>query len=132
MPLEISTKYSAINLPELNCGRPCPETPFVLLLKADSEYPLPDDDTEVSSSLASYGAVFKKTKKAAPDRLELLAGLTWVNAHQSDLHVVWPAASEAQSTGVLARGLAEPSWATLRRRPPSSPRRTVISKLPSA
>ena len=100
---------------------PAPEPPFVLLLKADPEHPLPDDDTEVSSSLASYGAVFKKTKKAAPDRLELLAGLTWVHAHQSDLHVVWPAASEAQSTGVLARGLAEPSWATLRRRPPPRP-----------
>ena len=43
----------------------------------------------------SYGAVFKKTKKAAPDRLELLDGLMWVHAHQSDLHVVWSAASEA-------------------------------------
>ena len=71
---------------------PAPETPFVLLLKADSKHPLPDDDAEVASVLMSYGAVFKKTKKAAPDRLELLAGLTWVYAHQSDLHVIWSAA----------------------------------------
>ena len=75
---------------------PAPETPFSLLLKADSEHPLPDDDSGVSSALVSYGALFKKTKKAAPDRLELLAGLMWVHAHQSYLHVVWSAASEAQ------------------------------------
>ena len=96
---------------------PAPETPFVLLLKADSEHPLPDDDAEVSSALASYGVVFKKIKKAAPDRLELLAGLMWAHAHQSDLHVVWSAASEAQHS-TLASALrldydqhaATPTW----------------------
>ena len=74
---------------------PAPETPFVLLLKADSEHPLPDDDAAVSTDLMSYGALFKKGKSFAPERLELLAGLTWVHAHHSDLHVVWSAASEA-------------------------------------
>ena len=65
----------------------------------------------------SYGVVFKKTKKAAPERLELLAGLMWVHAHQSDLHVVWSAASEAQHR-ILASALrldydqhaASPVW----------------------
>ena len=75
---------------------PAPETPFVLLLKADSEHPLPDDDAEVSTDLMSYGVIFKKGKKFAPERLELLAGLMWVHAHQADLHVVWPTASDAQ------------------------------------
>ena len=75
---------------------PAPETPFVLLLKADSEHPLPDDDAGVSTDLMSYGVLFKKGKRFAPERLELLAGLMWVHAHQADLHVVWPTASEAQ------------------------------------
>ena len=75
---------------------PAPETHFSLLLKADSEHPLPDDDAGVSSALMSYGVVFKKTKNAAPARLELLAGLMWVHAHQADLHAVWSAASADQ------------------------------------
>jgi hypothetical protein len=73
-----------------------PETPFSSLLRADSEHPLPDDDKEVIAALASYGANFQKGKKFAPDRLNLLAGLMWVHAHQDDLHVAWPAASVAQ------------------------------------
>jgi hypothetical protein len=73
-----------------------PETPFALLLRADSEHPLPDSDPEVIAALNAYGAVFNKTKKHAAARLDLLAGLLWVHAHQLDLHAVWPAASEAQ------------------------------------
>ncbi len=75
-----------------------PETSFILLLRADSEHALPDSDPEVIPALASYGAIFKKTKKEAPARLELLAGLTWVHAHRHDLHVVWSSASEAHTT----------------------------------
>ena len=81
---------------------PAPETPFVLLLKADSEHHLPDDDAEVSSALMSYGVLFKKGKKFAPDQLDLLAGLMWVHAHQTDLPVVWPTASEAQHRSLAA------------------------------
>ncbi len=73
-----------------------PETPFALLLRADSEHPLPDSDPEVIAALNAYGAVFKKTKSQAASRLDLLAGLLWVHAHQLDLHSAWPAASEAQ------------------------------------
>jgi hypothetical protein len=75
-----------------------PETPFSLLLLADSEHPLPYDDKEVTTALVSYRATFQKGKKFAPNRLNLLAGLTWVHAHQDDLHVAWPAASVAQIT----------------------------------
>ncbi len=81
-----------------------PETPFSLLLRADSEHPLPDDDKEVTAALASYGANFQKGKKFAPDRLNLLAGLMWVHAHQDDLHLAWPAASVAQHR-ILATAL---------------------------
>ena len=73
-----------------------PETPFSSLLRADSEHPLTDDDKEVTATLISYGATFQKGKRYAPDRLNLLAGLMWVHAHQDDLHVAWPAASVAQ------------------------------------
>jgi hypothetical protein len=52
-----------------------PETPFTLLMWANSEQPLPDTDADVVVALDSYGAVFKKTKKEAPARLELLACL---------------------------------------------------------
>ncbi len=52
-----------------------PETSFILLLRADSEHALPDSESEVVAALASYGAIFKRTKKEAPARLELLAGL---------------------------------------------------------
>ena len=72
------------------------ETSFILLLRADSEH------AEVVTALASYGAIFKRTKKEAPARLELLAGLMWVHAHQHDLHVVWSAASEAQHRSLAA------------------------------
>ncbi len=51
------------------------ETSFILLLRADSEHALPDSDPEVVTALASFGAIFKRTKKEAPARLELLAGL---------------------------------------------------------
>ena len=68
-----------------------PETSFILLLRADSEHALPESDPEVVTALASYGAIFKKTKKEAPARLELLAGLMCVHAHQHDLQVVWAA-----------------------------------------
>ena len=81
-----------------------PETPFSSLLRADSEHPLPDDDKEVTAALVSYGATFKKGLRSAPDRLNLLAGLMWVHAHQDDLHVAWPAASVAQHR-ILATAL---------------------------
>ncbi len=68
------------------------EIPFNLLLRADSEQPLPDTDANVVAALDGYGAVFKKNRKEASDRLELLACLMWVHAHQLDLHTVWPAA----------------------------------------
>ncbi len=70
-----------------------PETPFALLLLADSEHPLPDSDPDVIAAHNAYGAVFNTAKKNAADRLDLLAGLMWVHAHQLDLHAVWPAAS---------------------------------------
>jgi hypothetical protein len=73
-----------------------PETPISSLLLADSEHPHPDDDKEVTAAFVSYGATFQKVKKFAHNRLNLLAGLMWVHAHQDDLHVVWPAASVAQ------------------------------------
>ncbi len=81
-----------------------PETPFSSLLRADSEHPLPDDDKGVIAALASYGANFQKGKKFAPNRLNLLAGLMWVHAHQDDLQVAWPAASVAQHR-ILATAL---------------------------
>ena len=67
-----------------------------MLLRADSEHPLPDSDPEFIAALNAYGAVFNKLKKNAAARLDLLAGLLWVHAHQLDLHAAWPAASEAQ------------------------------------
>ena len=81
-----------------------PETPFALLLRADSEQTLPDSDADVIAALTTYGAVFSKVKKLAPERLDLLAGLMWVHMHQLDSHAVWPAASVAQHT-VLAKAL---------------------------
>jgi len=81
-----------------------PETPFALLLRADSEQTLPDSDADVIAALTTYGAVFSKVKKLAPERLDLLAGLMWVHMHQLDLHAVWPAASVAQHK-VLAKAL---------------------------
>ncbi len=63
-----------------------PETPFALLLRADSEHHLPDSDPDVIAALSAYGAVFNKAKKNAADRLDLLACLMWVHAHQLDLH----------------------------------------------
>ena len=39
-----------------------PETPFALLLRADSEQTLPDSDKEVQAALTAYGAVFSKLK----------------------------------------------------------------------
>ncbi len=62
-----------------------PETPFALLLRADSDHPLPDSDPEVIAALNAYGVVFNKTKMHAAARLNLLAGLLWVHAHQLDL-----------------------------------------------
>ena len=81
-----------------------PETPFALLLRADSEHPLPDSDPDVIAALITYGVAFSKTKKLAAERLDLLAGLLWVHAHQLDLHAVWSAASEAQHR-ILAKAL---------------------------
>jgi hypothetical protein len=68
-----------------------PGNPYTLsrLLRANSEQPLPNTDVDVIAALDSYGAAFKKAKKEAPARLELLAGLMWV-------HAVWSAASVAQ------------------------------------
>jgi hypothetical protein len=81
-----------------------PETPFALLLRADSDQPLPDSDKEIIATLTTYCAIFSKLKKHATERLELLAGLMWVHAHQLDLHAVWSAASAAQHR-VLAKAL---------------------------
>ncbi len=97
-----------------------PETPFALLLRADSEQTLPDSDADVIAALTTYGAVFSKVKKLAPERLDLLAGLMWVHLHQLDLHAVWSAASVAQHK-VLAKALrldydahaASASWLTM-------------------
>ena len=67
-----------------------PETPFSLLLRADSEHPLQvtDNNPDVSTALAAYGVIFKKAKRDAASHLDFLACLMWVHAHQSDLHVV--------------------------------------------
>ena len=97
-----------------------PETPFALLLRADSEHPLPDSDPDVIAALITYGVAFSKLKKLAAERLDLLAGLLWVHAHQIDLHAVWSAASEAQHR-TLAKALrldydahgASPQWLTM-------------------
>jgi hypothetical protein len=51
-----------------------PETPFALLLRADSEHHLLDSDQDVIAALTTYGAAFSKAKKHAADRLDLLAG----------------------------------------------------------
>jgi hypothetical protein len=40
-----------------------PETRFALLLRADSEHPLPDSDPDVIAALTTYGEVFTKTRK---------------------------------------------------------------------
>jgi hypothetical protein len=58
-----------------------PETPFTLLLGADSEHPLPDSDPDVTAALNAYGASFNKLKKNAAARLDLLVCLMWVHAH---------------------------------------------------
>jgi hypothetical protein len=100
---------------------------FTLLLRADSEQPLPDTDIDVVAAPDTYGTVFKKTKnlKEAPARLELPTG-----AHQHDLLVVWSAApaatletsghslflpSQNQHTGALLLRLAlssAPRWSS--------------------
>jgi hypothetical protein len=49
---------------------PVPETLFILLLQADLGHALPYSDPEVIKALASYGAVFKKTKKGFASTLE--------------------------------------------------------------
>ncbi len=80
-----------------------PETPFTLLLRADSEHPLPDSDPDVIAALNAYGALFNKAKKHVAARLDLLAGLVWVRV-QLDLHTVLSAASVAQHR-ILAAAL---------------------------
>jgi hypothetical protein len=61
---------------------------LVPLLRADSEHPLPVTDVDVIAALNAYGASFNKAKKNASVRLDLLAGLMRVHAHQLDLHEV--------------------------------------------
>ena len=152
---------------------PAPEPPFVLLLKADSEYPLPDDDTKShrpwrptapssrkprrpprtawSSSPASRGStriiLICTWFGPRPRRLSRPACLRGVSPSQAgpssaDVPLLAPPHCWRSSSGWASRvdhrrrhhcyrlpvrgwGLAEPSWATLRRRPPSSPRRTA-------
>jgi hypothetical protein len=79
-----------------------PETPFTSLLRADSEHPLPDSDPDVIAAVNAYGGSFTKVKKNAAARMDLLAGLMWVHAHQLDLHAVWSAASVAQHRALAA------------------------------
>ncbi len=74
------------------------------MLRADSKHPLPDSDKDVVAALHAYGVVFNKVKKYAAERLDLLACLMWVHAHQRYLHAVWPAASVAQHR-TLAKAL---------------------------
>ncbi len=76
---------------------PVPETSFTLLLQADLKHALPYSHPEVIKALASYGAVFKNSRKDAPARLELLTSLMWMHAHQLDLHAIWSTASEEQT-----------------------------------
>ena len=57
-----------------------PAVTFRSLLCADSEQQLPDNDA--IKALQEYGVLFKKTKIHAPERLDLLAGLVWVQAHK--------------------------------------------------
>jgi hypothetical protein len=97
-----------------------PETPFSLLLLADSEHSLPDSNPDVIAAMNAYGASLTKVKKYAAARLDLLAGLMWEHAHQLDLHAVWSAASVAQHR-VLAAALrldydthaASSTWLTM-------------------
>ena len=93
-----------------------PAVTFRSLLCADSEQQLPDNDA--IKALQEYGALFKKTKIHAPERLDLLAGLMWVHAHKEDLHVVWSAASSATHTG-HARGTRDDA------------RRSLVTSAPS-
>ncbi len=56
-----------------------PKTSFTLLLREETEHPLPDSDPDVIAALNAYGAVLNKAKKYAADCLDLLAGLMWVH-----------------------------------------------------
>jgi hypothetical protein len=59
-----------------------PLTPFTLLLRADLEHPFPDSDPDVIAALNAYCALFTKVEKSVAARMDLLADLTWVRAHQ--------------------------------------------------
>ncbi len=71
----------------------------MLLLQADSDQPLPDTDAEVVAALKSY----QKNKALAHARLDLLAGLMWVHAHQLDLHVGLRGATTRPGNGIAPR-----------------------------
>ena len=96
------------------------ETPFLVLLQADSLAVVPASDADVITALISYGVKFSKSKtppSRLPERLNLLAGLMWLHAHIDDLPAAWVAASPAQHA-LLAEALkldlpvgdASPLW----------------------
>ena len=68
------------------------ETPFLVLLNADSLADVPASDADVIAALASYGVKYSCSKTPpirVAERLNLLAGLMWLHAHIDDLSVAW-------------------------------------------
>ena len=75
------------------------ETSFLILLSADSEHALPDDDGEVIAALTNYGVNFDKRKKPhvnAVARLNLFSGILLLHLHLDDIAESWPVLSVAQ------------------------------------
>mmetsp|Transcript_20569 Transcript_20569/g.43199 ORF Transcript_20569/g.43199 Transcript_20569/m.43199 type:complete len:127 (-) Transcript_20569:291-671(-) len=80
------------------------ETTFAVLLAADLEHALPTEDEEVQASLNAYGVSFKKNKGNAhvAARTDLLAGITWLSTHHSNLESALPAIPDAQQARLAA------------------------------
>jgi hypothetical protein len=65
------------------------ETPFTILLHADSEHPLPDADDDVAAALTMIYSVEFEKKKRPPKQVEEclnhLAGVLWLHLHLNNL-----------------------------------------------
>ena len=95
---------------------------FADLLGADSDFVMPTTDIDVQEALASFGAIFKKTRGDAnvAARAELLAGLALLHTNHRDLAPLLATLSSAQQL-CLATALdldfpllgADPTWPTL-------------------
>jgi hypothetical protein len=105
------------------------------LLAQDSDFQVPDDDVAVRAALAEYHVPVSaaKTAKAKLERRQLLAGLSWLHLHHSDM-----ASNIARLSGdhqrILASALSvdlaahvgSPSWPAL------LSRRIIAHALPGA